>query len=239
MTDRKVNYIIGCSGFVVPRDQYYKQFNAVEVKEFYLSLIKEKTARQWKESAPPGFVFSLVAPRWIVEPPEPGEKSTLLTGNRDNYGEFKLTEENLSLYRWLYSVARILESPTILFITPGRWGPDKRHKEQMIKFFSEVPRDGVNIVWEPRGLWSTKELEQLARELDISIAFDPLKEGPKVIHEPFYARISPLSSFSPRLTMIQWDRFINNLRIIENGTVYIYFGTQGSFYDAIKLKQSL
>lgn len=236
MGEGKVNYIVGCSGFVLPKEIYFNRFRAVEVKEFYLSLIKEGRAKKWRENSPERFVFSLVAPKWIVEPLEEGEKgTTFLKGDRKGYGDFKLSEENLMLYNWIYNIAKILRSPTILFITSARWGPDKRNIVQMERFFSEIRREGVEIIWEPRGIWAKSELEGISRDLHISIAFDPVREGPKVYRSPYYARVTPLSSFSNRLSFGQWERLCSHLKLIEEGEVYIYFGNQSGVMDAERL----
>ena len=235
----ELKYIIGCSGFILPKERYFSVFRAVEVTEFYLSLIKESTAKKWLERTRKDAIFCLVAPKWIVETPTERERSTILRGDYKNYGEFKLTDANLDLYERLYKVARVLNSPTILFITPASWGPDRRNKEKMYKFFTTVPREDVEIVWEPRGIWTKAELERISKDLNISISFDPVREVPKVFRSPYYARITPLSSFSRQLTIIQWESLMENLASIKEGTVYIFFGNQGALNDAKRLIQRL
>jgi uncharacterized protein YecE (DUF72 family) len=52
---------VGCCGFTRSRAEYYRSFRLVEVQQSFYRLPRVKTARRWREEAPPGFQFTLKA----------------------------------------------------------------------------------------------------------------------------------------------------------------------------------
>lgn len=221
------NLVIGCSGFVVPKNKYYTKLNAIELKEFYLSLPSTKTADTWRQEAPEDFIFSLVATKWITQSPSNDEKSPLLTGDRNNYGDFKTTKENIELYEKLFALASILKSPTILFVAPPNMGPSVKNIKQLVDFFNKIPRDNISLILEPHSVWSDKEIIDLANELKLTIAFDPFDQKPLIKKSLYYARMSVFSSFNNKLTLIQQEKLKELINL--KGKKYIFFGQENAW----------
>src|SRR5690242_12384753 len=89
---------IGCAGFPVPATRYFKEFMFVEVQETHVALPGMGTIRRWKREAPPGFSFSLLAPREI---------------GQEGFREGKVVESAL---KSLTEVAKELQAKVAIFV---------------------------------------------------------------------------------------------------------------------------
>lgn len=50
---------VGCCGFPVARERYYKTFRAVEIQQTFYEPLQDETARKWRQRAPDGFLFTV------------------------------------------------------------------------------------------------------------------------------------------------------------------------------------
>jgi hypothetical protein len=74
-----------------------------------------------------------------------------------------------------------LSARCVVFRSPETFSPSAANRDQLRRFFSElVPADvlGVPRVWLPGGLWEVRAAAKLARELGVTLAFDPLVREP-------------------------------------------------------------
>ena len=92
------------AGFPVPATRYFKEFAFVEVQDTHVALPGTGTIRRWKREAPPGFVFSLLAPKEI---------------GQEGYREGKVTESAL---KSLTEVAKELDATMELTASPKKLG---------------------------------------------------------------------------------------------------------------------
>jgi len=70
---------VGCCGFVLSQQEYFKHFNHIEIQQTFYQLPRLQTAEKWRKIAPAGFEFTMATdhPR-DNQPnlPPPGKKDT-------------------------------------------------------------------------------------------------------------------------------------------------------------------
>ena len=150
---------VGCAGFPVPATRFFKEFSFVEVQETHVAQPGTGTIRRWKREAPPGFVFSLLAPRDI---------------GQEGYREGKVTESALKA---LTDVAKELEANIAIFVAPPEFVSNRANKQQLKTFLASVKKKFGRIVWEPPPGWDPDDAAELCDEVGATAARDPLHHG--------------------------------------------------------------
>src|SRR5262249_19212518 len=112
--------------------------------------------------------------------------------HQSRYGSFRATDEVQAAWRATKEIALALRAPAVLFQTPASFTPSSAHRTQVRPLFSELERDGLRLVWEPKGLWEPATVRTLCRELDLIHCTDPVLQ--KTTTEQFaYYRLHGLS----------------------------------------------
>lgn len=150
---------IGCAGFPVPATRYFKEFMFVEVQETHVALPGMGTIRRWKREAPPGFAFSLLAPREI---------------GQEGFRDGKVVESAL---KSLTDVAKELQAKVAIFVAPPEFASGRSNKQAVREFLTAVKRKFARVVWEPPPSWNADDAEALATEAGAIAARDPLVSG--------------------------------------------------------------
>ncbi len=170
---------IGCCGFPVSRKRYYSTFDVVEVQKTFYEPPQLKTVQRWRDSAPEGFEFTLKAWQLITHTPKSPTYRRLRTpvpaGREGNFGSFKPTDEVFEAWRRTREIATLLRTRVVVFQCPASFAPTDGNKKNMKRFFSTIERDGLILVWEPRGAWNEKEIKAVCSELELVHAVDPFK----------------------------------------------------------------
>ena len=112
----------------------------------------------------------LSLPRWLTAP---GKEGPLLA-------PFHPLDEALALWERVDAALQVLESHVVLFKTGPDFTPTTQNKDRLVSFSSHVARDGLRLVWQPRGLWSPEDLEDVSRGAPLFFAEDPLSGEPLV-----------------------------------------------------------
>ena len=223
---------VGCSGLPLKRAQYYETLKAVEVLPVQEVPPRPASARRWREEAPGGFVFTMVASRLLCSPPDqlpPG-----LDGDVKKYGGLQLSEEVLSLYQRTIDAAVALEAQVLVFITPPQIGPGRRGKEALAQFFKRVDRRGINFAWEAHGPWEDEEVIELCHEHDLIRCVDPLRD---YIPEEgrAYGRLGPFAAMGRSLADDELERIAEALEARPDS--YCFFATERAFSDARRMRE--
>lgn len=150
---------VGCSGFPVPATRYFKEFFFVEVQETHVALPGMGTIRRWKREAPPGFAFSLLAPREI---------------GQEGFRDGKVVESAL---RSLSDVAKELDAKVAVFVAPPDFTSVRGNKQAVREFLQSVKKKFGRVIWEPPPSWDADEAAALAEEAGAIAARDPLVSG--------------------------------------------------------------
>ncbi len=177
--DYKMETKIGCCGFPVAKDKYYKNFDLVEIQQTFYQPPKERTILKWREEAPDYFEFTLKAWQLIThEPSSPTYRRLKLKipqSKKKNYGFFKHSDEVLEAWERTEKIAQILKSKIIVFQCPPSFEPNSENKKNLQQFFKSIKRKDHLLVWEPRGRWERKEILSLCEKLDLVPCVDPFK----------------------------------------------------------------
>lgn len=123
----------------------------------------------------------LKAPQLIAhDPASPTYRKrgrTLTEAEKRRYGFFRPTAEVAAAWRTTLTLARVLRSRLVLFQCSASFTPVAEHARDLTRFFETIERDGLRLVWEPRGDWPDSEVERLCRRLDLIHAVDPFRRA--------------------------------------------------------------
>lgn len=171
---------VGCCGFPVNQDLYFKTFPVVEINSSFYNLPRLETAAGWRAKAPKGFEYALKAWQLITHKPDSPTYQKLnhpLPARREQwYGHFKPTEEVKEAWERTRAVAEAVQASFILFQTPSAFYSHQDHIRDLKRFFGGLKRGSWLLVWEPRGDWDPKMVQGLCKELDLLHGVDPLRE---------------------------------------------------------------
>ena len=211
---------IGCAGFPVPATRYFKEFMFVEVQETHVALPGMGTIRRWKREAPPGFSFSLLAPREI---------------GQEGFREGKVVESAL---KSLTEVAKELQAKVAIFVAPPEFASGRSNKQAVRDFLGAVKRKFARVVWEPPPGWDADDAEALAEEAGAIAARDPLVSGLSSAPVAYYRLPGPAGHKS-RYEDPAIDRLADlALGATHKDATYVFTNVD-MFADAKRLKKAM
>ena len=150
---------IGCAGFPVPATRYFQELLFVEVPDTHVAQPGTGTLRRWRREAPPGFTFSLVAPR------EAGQEG------------FRASKVLDAALRNLDAVARDLDAQIFVFTSPPEFAATRANKAAVAELLGTVRRRVARVVWEPPPSWDAGDAHRLSQQAGATAARDPLAQG--------------------------------------------------------------
>ena len=116
---------IGCCGFPVSKEKYYKNFDVVEIQKTFYQPPEEKMVLKWREEAPDDFEFTLKAWQLITHeassPTYRRLKLKIPESKKKNYGFFKPSDEVWEAWEKTEKMAQILKPKIIVFQCPPRF----------------------------------------------------------------------------------------------------------------------
>ncbi len=166
-----MNIKIGCCGFPVVRNDYYRNYNIVEVQWTFYDFVEKKTPEKWRVEAPEGFEFVLKAFQFITHSanlPTYKRVRHIENLNLHKLGNFQPSKEVFNCFETPLEYAEILKTQFIIFQSPASFMPARENIKNMAKFFNNIERKGLILGWEPRGKWSSAtdiELKTLAQKI--------------------------------------------------------------------------
>lgn len=231
-----MKFKVGCCGFSVARDRYYKLFSVVEVQSTFYDYVEEKTLQKWRREAPDGFEFVIKAFQFIThQANSPTYKRAHHIKNLklDNLGNFKPTKDVFDCFRILKAYAKILHSKVIIFQSPASFCPEKENIKNMEKFFNKINRDDLILGWESRGKWSQEEIRRVCSSLDLIDVVDPfLRES--TCGKIFYYRLHGGKDYRHQFTM---EELKNLEEKVKGKSGYIMFNNITMFEDSQRFRK--
>jgi len=172
---------VGCCGFPLKKEEYFKKFSTVELQStFYQPPARVSTVKKWKEEAPQKVEFTIKAWQLITHPPSSPTyrkvKANIPENKKRNCGFFKPTEQVLEAWEKTKKVAKILEAKIIIFQCPGSFKPNNEHIDNLRRFFGKIKRENFVFAWEPRGDWEAGLIKDICQKLDLVHCVDPFKQ---------------------------------------------------------------
>jgi uncharacterized protein YecE (DUF72 family) len=231
---------VGCCGFPVRRDIYYKSFSVVEVQQTFYQLPRIETGRRWKEEAPPDFEFTIKAWQLITHEPSSPTYRRLRTvipeEKKEVYGFFKGTEEVDGAWSKTAEFAEALGVKKILFQTPAGFFPSNGHIKNLKQFFKKMKRRSFTFIWEPRGEWERKAVEKICKDLTIFPCLDPFS-GPLTKGDLLYVRLHGKTGYRYTYSKQELKELLETGR--HYSQAHLMFNNMSMYEDAHRLKELL
>ncbi len=148
---------VGCCGFCLPQEKFFRKFKLVEVQKTFYKPPKEETAKKWRNLAPDSFEFTLKAWQLITHPSSSPTwrkaKLKIPVEEEKFYGLFKPTVQVFNAWKKTLAIAKILKTKVVVFQTPPSFTPSEENIKNLDDFFKKIDRNGLILGFEPRGKW--------------------------------------------------------------------------------------
>jgi uncharacterized protein YecE (DUF72 family) len=214
---------VGCAGFPTSMKKYFENFGLVELNSTFYQYPREKTVEGWREKAPKEFEFAVKAHQDI-----------------SHKAKLKVEEISLQSFERMKQICKPLNSKILLIQTPCSLRPNKLVDAE--KFFREVNRENLVLVWETRGpTWETpeahKKLGQVLEKLGVTHVTDPFRITPAYTGGIAYFRLHGLGE---QMYYYQYsDMELQRLNELitpyekEGREVYVLFNNLSMFQDGV------
>jgi len=231
---------IGCCGFPVKREIYYKTFSVVEIQQTFYQLPRIDTGKRWKEEAPANFEFTMKAWQLIThEPSSPTYRRLRMAipeKKKKDYGFFKATEEISEAWSMTVGFAKALGVKKIVFQSPASFHPSDDHVQNLRQFFKKMKPHPLTFVWEPRGKWERREVKRLCTELDIIPCLDPFEET-LIQGDLLYTRLHGEKGYRYTYSETEMKQLIEIGKPVSQA--YFMFNNVSMYEDAQRFKKLL
>jgi len=168
---------VGCCGFAGGRAKYFRAFSVVEVQQTFYQPPRLETLARWREEVPPAFEFTVkgwqIITHEATSPTYRRLRACLSEKERREAGAFRSSPVVLRAWETTCQAARVLRADKVLFQCPASFLPTEENGERMRQFFGRIDRQGLRLIWEPRGRWAHREIAALCEELDLVHCVDP------------------------------------------------------------------
>ncbi|SEQ41788.1 DUF72 domain-containing protein [Microlunatus flavus] len=164
---------------------------------------------------PAGFEFTLKA--WQVvthsssSPTYRRMTVPLAQEDRGEVGAFRSTPPVLRGWTRTLECAQVLRATAVLLQCPASFRPTGENVERMTAFLSAAPRQGLRVLWEPRGSRPVSLLVELCRDLDLVHVVDPMQTE-TVTPEQTYYRLHGTSGMRHVHTDAELERLRDQVR---------------------------
>ena len=159
---------VACSGFPVPVSRYWGDFPAVELSDTELAIPGEGTVRRWRRESPPGYAFTLIAPKVLAE------------------GGFRRTKETRELLGEVATLAATLEALAVVFHAADL-KPGKSTLATLKAFVGIVPTSIAHVALDVPQLKPDHVAGVNKRR--VVVAYDPLTDRTPPLRELAYIRL--------------------------------------------------
>lgn len=208
MPTKHASVRIGCCGFSIAQEKYFRTFSCVEIDSSFYQLPKVETAARWRAAAPPGFEFTLKAWQVITHrATSPTYRRTRLDPrDREYCGHFGFNPTIRWAWDETFAVAKALSATLVLFQCPQSFYSTKENIANLRRFFERAKRGKFYMGWEPRGNWDTALVTSLCKELELIPVLDPLKTEPVPVGGIRYFRLHGATGPRHHHTQQEFDR---------------------------------
>ncbi|MCS6788241.1 MAG: DUF72 domain-containing protein [Aigarchaeota archaeon] len=236
--------IIGCCGFPVARNRYYKMLGAVEVQTTFYRVVRRSTLERWRREAPEGFVFALKAFQGVTHPKDSPTWKRSNVRPKDGHGLLRPTEEVRESWKVTLDACRALSAKAVVVQTPPAFRDTPENVANAIRFFGSIERDEAVVGFEPRG-WSQESVRRVCEETDVTHVTDLFAAMPVALSSRSIAYFR-LHGSPPGKRMYSYTYTDDDLRAlaellreVEAKEVYLMFNNVTMFDDALRFLRLL
>jgi len=233
---------IGCTSTGRDRKRYFQTYNALEYGQTFLFPPRPKVLSKLRAQLPEGLVPTVRAWQVITHPadsPAYEKAPREIKGDPAGFGNFSPTPEVENALRNTVRAARRLGAGGIVFSTPAGFTPTAQNRANLEHFFGELApaeNHGMQLIWEPAGIWGTDEVEGICSDLSVVPCWDPLAREAYPEGETAYLRVSNLGKPHPP-TMSELMEMAQAVAAYRQVTCI--FDTPTMFTDAARLMDLL
>ena len=175
--------LVGTCGFAESHRKLFGEFDILEVQQTFYQPPRLATAERWRSEAPEDFVFTLKAWQLITHeahsPTYRRVREKLTDSELAQAGSFRWNPVTRMAWERTRAIAEALQAGAVLFQTPSSFLPTARNLERIHRFFEDLDRGTLRLVFEPRGeAWTDGILRPLLRSLRLIHAVDPFLRRP-------------------------------------------------------------
>lgn len=225
---------IGCAGFPVGRDRYWRELGFSEAATGAV-MPRPDTLANWKADVPEGGELAVQAYRLVTHGPQdagfPAAGKKLPKTRQPLCGAFRETLEVHEAWLATKAAAEALGARLVVFETPASFQPGPDRLRDLYRFFKAFPRGRLTPVWAPRGVEWERLADKVCGDLGLERAYDPLRQKP-----PARARVRYLRPGVPRGQFLGVDDMSTIAAAVEKGPAYVVFSHLYAFKDAVRLK---
>jgi len=209
--------------------KYFENFSLVELNSTFYQYLRMETVEGWREKAPENFEFTGKAHQDI-----------------SHKAKMKVEEASLQAFERMKQICKVLNSKILLIQTPGSFRPDRLGEAE--KFFREVNRERLVLVWETRGpAWESdeayKRLGQVLEKLDVTHVTDPFRVMPAYMSGIAYFRLHGLGErmYYYQYSNVELQRLKEFIATYEKEgkEVYVLFNNLSMFEDGARFMEYL
>ncbi len=174
---------VGVCGFPEAKSKLFQDFQILEIQQTFYQLPMRSTAKRWRMAAPGDFIFTLKAWQLITHeahsPTYKRLKITLSQEEKEQAGSFKWNKLTQKAWQQTAEIAQALGASAIIFQTPRSFEPCQENLSRIRYFLDHIDRQGLLLVFEPRGdAWTNEILLPLVKELELIHGVDPFLRSP-------------------------------------------------------------
>lgn len=228
---------VGCAGYPVGRDRYWRSLSFVET-DTGKGLPRLETLAAWRADIPEGGEAALQALRTITHGPEdrgfPPSGRKFPKNRQALCGSFRESLEVHEAWMATKAAAETLGAKIVVFESPPSFQPGPDRLRDLYKFFKNAARGKLTFVWHPRGgEWSSLG-DKVCAELGLIRAFDPLRQPPPRKGAFLYMRPAVA-----RMGVLGVDDMATIASASSDIPAYVALSHRAAFRDAERLKDLL
>lgn len=234
------NLKIGCCGFPVAKEKYFKNFKVVELQQTFYQPPQINTAYKWRQQAPSDFEFTLKAWQLITHttssPTYRRLKLKIPKDEKKYYGNFKPSDEVFLAWENTDKLACALNSKVIIFQCPVSFKPSTENLKNMKEFFKQIKRRNYLFCFEPRAeSWTEALIKFVCKDLDLVHCVDPFKMKP-LFGKIRYLRLHGIGGYNYKYTNNDLGKLLDLVKT-EDLETYVMFNNVYMFENALKFRQ--
>ncbi|KAA0012312.1 hypothetical protein B6U81_04190 [Thermoplasmatales archaeon ex4484_30] len=230
---------IGCCGFRGKRQDYFKNFEVVEIQQTFYKLPMLTTAKKWRKEAPKNFEYAMKA--WQLITHKASSPTYRKAGikideeKKDKYGFFKPTKEVFEAWEECSKFAEELKAKFIVFQCPSAFKETRENIENMKQFFSSIEKKFV-FAWEPRAEWKMATIVDLCKEYNLIHCVDPFKNE-SYYGEPKYYRLHGIGGYNYDYSREELKKLLEICKKAKD--IYCFFNNTKMLKNALEFKEMI
>jgi uncharacterized protein YecE (DUF72 family) len=231
---------VGTCGFPLPKAKLAEVFPVAEVQQTFYQPPQLKTLERWRSEVPENFEYTLKAWQLITHPAtSPTYRRLSARIDRSSLqeaGAFNPSEIVREAWHVTRQAAEALRANKILFQCPASFRPTESNIENMRRFFNEIQREGLILLWEPRGDWTSQLVSELCTELDLVHVVDPFKSESVTTRLTYY-RLHGIGGYRYQYS----DEELQELKDLlpASGECYVMFNNSKLLEDGLRFTRML